>query len=183
MESLQGNFLIATSRMPDPRFQRQVIYLCAHSEDEGAMGLVVNHPSDHTLVEILRSVDMPVPDFPLPPIYYGGPVEMDAVFILFSADYEPKNYIEVVKNVRLSRDADILWDISRGIRPNHYLFFLGYAGWGPGQLENELAVNGWLTLPGDEEVLFEVPDARKWHESAIRHGIDISTFEDVIGSA
>jgi len=183
MESLKGHFLIATAQMPDPRFREQVVYICAHTA-EGAMGLVVNHPiPDLTLADILESTDLPVPSHQLPSVYMGGPVEIENGFFLHSAEYHPRNYIEVSDKVILSRDPDILRDITQGRGPAQYLFLLGYAGWAPGQLEHELTVNGWLTVPGDEHILFHTPDEQKWKEAAKGYGIDISLYGDVIGSA
>jgi putative transcriptional regulator len=183
MDSLQGNFLIATSHMPDPRFQKQVVYLCSHTPEEGAMGLIINHPTPHSLAEVMEGADIPVPDLELPPIYLGGPVEMEAGFILFSGEFACPHFIQVTPNIRLSSDVEILRDISNGKLPEKYLFALGYAGWAPGQLESELADDGWLALPGDEEVIFTVPDDEKWAEAARRLGIDIATFGDMVGSA
>ena len=183
MESLQGYFLLSTSKMPDPRFQEKLIYMCGHNE-EGAIGLVVNNPlADVTLDEILLSADIPVPDFLLPPVYIGGPVEVGSGFILYSADYQATSQLEVSSTVCLSSDPQILRDIAENKGPNHYMFMLGYAGWGPGQLENELTDNGWLTLPAEDKVIFDAPDAEKWKIAAQKYGIDITTFGDVVGSA
>lgn len=183
MEPLTGNFLIATSRMPDPRFQRQVVFICGHSDDEGAMGIVINHPTPHTLSEVLEGARIPVPEIALPPIYLGGPVEMESGFFLFTGDFECPNFIQVTPNIRLSRDVEILWEISRSHEPEKYLFALGYAGWSPGQLEQELVDDGWLALPGDEEIIFDTPDERKWEKAALQLGVDIETYGDVVGSA
>ncbi len=183
MESLQGSFLISTSKMPDPRFQEKLIYMCGHNDD-GALGLVVNNPlQDVTLDEILRSADIPVPEFLFPPVYIGGPVEMGSGFILYSADYQAESQLEVSSTICLSSDPQILRDIAENKGPNHYMFLLGYAGWGPGQLENELTDNGWLTLPAEDKVIFNTPDSEKWKTAAQKYGIDISTFGDVVGSA
>ncbi len=183
MESLAGQFLISTLRMPDPRFREQVIYMCAHNE-EGAMGLVINNPNpEMTLVDILRGTEMPIPEEPLPPVYIGGPVELDAGFILFSSDYTARNELEISPRISLSRDNGLLYDIARNRGPEHFLFMLGYAGWGPGQLEAELADNGWLIVPSDFDVLFNTPDELKWKMAARKHGIDISIYGDIIGNA
>ena len=183
MESLTGHFLVSTPQMPDPRFQEQVIYLCAHN-DEGAMGLVINNPHrEVTLLDVLYGANLPVPEGPLPPVYIGGPVEMEAGFILFEGEAEGLATLEVVPDLSLSRDARLLERIARGEGPENFLFMLGYAGWGPGQLEMELMDSGWLTLPGDREILFHTADDEKWRMAAIRYGIDISTFGDVIGYA
>jgi len=183
MESLSGHFLISTPQMPDPRFQEQVIYLCAHN-DEGAMGLVINNPNHEiTLRDILKGASMPVPEGELPSVYIGGPVELESGFILYSADYIGTNSLEVTSEIYLSRDTKLLVDISRGQGPEHYLFMLGYAGWGPGQLESELLDNSWLAVPGDFNILFNTPDEYKWKLAAHSFGIDIIMFGDVIGNA
>lgn len=183
MESLSGHFLISTPQMPDPRFQEQVIYLCAHS-DEGAMGLVVNNPNNMiTLLDIFHSANLPIPEHPLPPVYIGGPVEMESGFLLYSTDYSSTHELIVCPEISLSRDMKLLEDIANDKGPKHFLFLLGYAGWGPGQLETELMDNSWLTVPGDFDVLFNTPDEEKWKRAAGNFGVDISVFGDVIGSA
>jgi len=183
MESLTGHFLISTLQMPDPRFQEQVIYLCAHNE-EGAMGLVINNPNPEiTLLDVLHGSNLAIPEGPLPPVYMGGPVEVDAGFILCST-YTPERYsVEVKPGVYLSRDSRLLEDISLGLGPKYFLFMLGYAGWGAGQLEDELVDNSWLTVPADLDVLFHTPDGQKWKKAAQKFGVDIATFGDVIGYA
>lgn len=184
MESLAGHFLISTPQMPDPRFQRQVIYMCAHNE-EGAMGVVINNPNHEiTLLEVFHGANLPIPEGPLPPVYIGGPVEMDAGFILFLSAKEADQFsLAVTEEVSLSRDTRLLEDISLGKGPREYIFLLGYAGWGPGQLEAELVDNSWLTVEGDLDVLFHTPDELKWKKAAARLGIDISILGDAIGSA
>jgi putative transcriptional regulator len=183
MESLQGNFLIATPRMVDPRFRQQVVYLCAHNEAEGAMGLIINQPTDHSLAEVMTGAGIELPPHPLPPIYLGGPVEMESGFFLFSADYGCQHYLEVTERIRLSNDVEILRDIARGQAPVDYLFALGYSGWASGQLEAELAEDCWLLLPADYQVIFHTPDPRKWKQAARLGGIDIAIFGEVVGSA
>jgi putative transcriptional regulator len=183
MENLSGHFLISTPQMPDPRFQEQVIYICAHN-DEGTMGVVINNPNrEITMLEILCGANIPLREIPLPPVYMGGPVEMDAGFILFSSDYKAERALEITPRISLSRDSRLLEDISRGKGPRDYIFLLGYAGWAAGQLELELMENSWLTVPADIEVLFHTPDEFKWKKAAYRYGIDISMFTDVIGNA
>ncbi len=183
MENLSGYFLISTPQMPDPRFKKQVIYICAHT-DEGAMGVVINSPHpDISMIEVLSSTLTPLPEGPLPPVYMGGPVETNAGFVLFSSDYKTENALAVTPRVSLSRDASLLEDISKGCGPQDYLFLLGYAGWDAGQLEHELLDNSWLTVPADLDVMFHTPDEFKWKKAAIRYGIDISMFTDAIGNA
>ncbi|OGQ97219.1 MAG: hypothetical protein A2521_15670 [Deltaproteobacteria bacterium RIFOXYD12_FULL_57_12] len=185
MESLKGYFLISTPQMPDPRFQKRVVYLCVHSE-EGAMGLVVNQSlPDIQLVDILQSAAIQVPaTIVLPPVYMGGPVGLDTAFILYtSAGYTTEHTLVVSETVSLSADPQILRDIAQGRGPRDYLFTLGYSGWAPGQLENELTVDGWLPLPADDEILFHTPDELKWKKAAEKYGINITLFGEMVGSA
>lgn len=183
MESLAGHFLISTPQMPDPRFQEQVIYLCAHN-DEGAMGVVINNPNPEiTLLDVLHGSNLAIPEGSLPPVYMGGPVDMDAGFILYTNESPDRYSVEVKPGVYLSRDSRLLEDISLGRGPKCFLFLLGYAGWGAGQLEGELMDNSWLTVPGNLDVLFHTPDEQKWKKAAQIFGIDITTFGDIIGFA
>lgn len=185
MESLQGYFLISTPQMGDPRFQERVVYLCAHT-DEGAMGVIVNQPiAEISLADILQNINIPVPEDKRewPPVYIGGPVDLESAFILYSSDYVASHEMAVSTTVSLSSDPGILEDIAKGQGPRHYIFVLGYAGWAPGQLEAELATNGWLTLPAEDDVLFNTPDLLKWKKAAEIHGIDIAVFSDEIGTA
>ncbi len=181
--SLAGSFLVSTPQMPDPRFEEHVIYICAHNED-GAMGVSVNRPNHiFSLAEILQGANLPVPDKPLPPVYIGGPVEMESAFILYLSDYSAEHKLDISPTVSLTRETKVLEEISRGGGPSTYLFILGYTGWGPGQLENELLANGWLTLPANDSIIFDVPDEEKWKAAAMQYGIDIATFKDDIGYA
>jgi putative transcriptional regulator len=180
---LRGTFLISTPQMPDPRFEEHVIYICAHNS-EGAMGVAVNQPHPlFTLPEILQGAGMEIPEIEFPPVYMGGPVELESAFILYSSEYDTEHKLEVTDTVSLTRETRVLEDISRGRGPDKYLFILGYTGWGPGQLENELVANGWLNVPGDDSIIFSVEDSMKWKAAAMQFGIDITTFEDVIGYA
>jgi putative transcriptional regulator len=183
MDSLAGHFLISTPQMPDPRFQEQVIYLCVHNED-GAMGLVINNPNPElTLLDVLHGSNLALPAGTLPQVYMGGPVEIDAGFIIHDSLIADRHSVEVEPGVFLSRDSRLLEDISLGHGPKHFLFMLGYAGWGAGQLEGELIDNSWLTVPADLDVLFHTPDTLKWRRAAQKFGIDISSFGDIIGYA
>ena len=183
VDSLTGTFLISTPQMPDPRFEEHVIYICAHS-NEGAMGVAVNQPHGiFTLPEILRGAQLPVPEVDLPPVYIGGPVELESAFILFMTDYKTEHQLTISETVALTRETKVLEDIANNRGPEHYLFILGYTGWGPGQLEHELVANGWLTVPADDNIIFKMDDSMKWRAAAMQFGIDISTFEDEIGYA
>lgn len=183
IDALTGSFLISTPQMPDPRFAEQVILICAHSE-EGAMGVAVNKPNPYfSLEEILRSAQLEVPDSALPPVYVGGPVELESAFVLYRTGYQVDHQLAISDSIALSRESKILEDISRGCGPESYLFLLGYAGWGPGQLESELIADGWLSLPANDSIIFDIDNQEKWRTAAMLYGIDISTLGDMAGFA
>ena len=183
IDNLTGSFLISTPKMPDPRFEEQVIYICAHSH-EGAMGVAINKPNPlFSFAEILQGAGLPVPPEPLPPVYIGGPVELESAFILYKSDYRTEYQLDVSSTVSLSRETKVLEDIARLRGPEKFLFILGYAGWGPGQLEQELVEDGWLMVPAEDHVIFDVPDEDKWRTAAMMYGIDISVFGDIVGNA
>lgn len=183
IETLTGSFLISTPKMPDPRFEEQVVYICAHSH-EGAMGVVINRPNlMFTLGEVLQGAGLSIPPEPLPPIHIGGPVELESAFILYKSEYHTEYELSVSPTVSLSRETKVLEDISKSIGPRKYLFLLGYAGWGPGQLEQELLDDGWLTVPADDHIIFDTADEDKWRSAAMLYGIDISMYTDVAGNA
>ncbi|KGO34405.1 MAG: YqgE/AlgH family protein [Desulfoprunum sp.] len=183
IDTLTGSFLVSTPRMPDPRFEEQVILICAHN-NEGAMGVAVNKPNPaFSLSEILNGAHLPIPEKKLPPVYVGGPVELESAFILYQSDYQTEYRLEISPTISLSRETKVLEDIARGRGPEKFLFLLGYTGWGPGQLEQELVSDGWLTVPASDHIIFDTPDEFKWKAAAMQFGIDISTFGDYIGYA
>ncbi len=183
IDSLTGSFLLSTSKMPDPRFAEQVIYICSHGH-EGAVGIAINKPNPQLfLKEVLVANGLPVPDDLTVPVYIGGPVEPNSAFILYRSDYETEHHVEVSATVYLSRNTTVLDDIAHERGPKKFLFAVGYTGWGPGQLEQELMSQGWLVIPAEDSIIFDIPDEEKWVQAAAFHGIDISTFQDCIGNA
>lgn len=183
IDNLAGSFLISTVKMPDPRFAEQVIYICAHNE-EGAMGLAINKVSPlFTMEQVLKGANLPVPEDVLPAVHLGGPVEIESAFILFGPGYTTQYQMEISETVFLTRETKVLEDIARSRGPKKYLFVLGYAGWGPGQLEYELLDEGWLAMPSDNRIIFDVDDEEKWQMAAMKYGIDISVFGDIVGNA
>lgn len=184
MESLQGNFLVATNQMADPRFVKSVILICVHDSAGGAMGLVVNQPLvDFSMRNVFEKFDMNIAGVTLPPVYFGGPVDVESAFIIHSADYVSSQRQKVMDQVYLSRDPNLLVDLVNGNGPQNYLFALGYAGWGPGQLEQELSGEGWLTLPAEADDLFHVPAEAMWKKVTAKYGIDINLYTDIAGNA
>jgi putative transcriptional regulator len=161
---LDGQLLIAMPGMGDLRFERSVIFLCAHS-GEGAMGLIVNKPAPElSLADLLAQLKIPATiDLKRAPVHFGGPVEHGRGFVLHSGEYKvEQSSMRVSPEFAMTATIDILQDIARGEGPNRALLALGYAGWGPGQLEGEIQANGWLTAPADAELIFGLNDSDKW---------------------
>jgi putative transcriptional regulator len=165
MNSLDGQFLVAMPDMSDERFAQSVILLVGHG-DEGAMGLVVNHElANMRFADILDELDLGDPDaiIRLPDtirqraVMRGGPVEKGRGFVLHSSDYRSRNTYPVTGDVSLTATLDILKAMAFGPAPKSSLFALGCCGWGAGQLEGEIADNGWLTAPFSRELLFDTP--------------------------
>ncbi len=173
-EFLNGKVLVAMPGMGDPRFERSVVYMCAHSSD-GAMGLIVNKPaSDLTFDELLSQlgIDTDAPDR-APQIYMGGPVENGRGFVLHSGEYALEgSTMQVDNGFGMTATVDILRDIAQGKGPDEALLALGYAGWGPGQLEGELRSHGWLTVDADAALVFDTDPEVRWEAALARLGID-----------
>lgn len=179
-----GMLLIATPSMPDPRFARSVIFLCAHS-DEGAMGLVVNQVADSvtfpTVVEQLGiEPDARVRDTP---VHVGGPVESSRGFVLHSVDYVNDSTLVIDEHFALTATVDVLRAIATGDGPDRSVFALGYSGWGAGQLDTEIQQNGWLLVPADSSIVFDAKDEEKWDRALRKIGVDPSLLSSVAGHA
>jgi putative transcriptional regulator len=178
---LDGQMLIAMPSMRDERFARSLIYVCAHSS-EGAMGIVVNQPAANinfpdllVQLEVIPAADL----IELPrragtvKVLKGGPVETGRGFVLHSADYfKAESTLPIDESVCLTATIDILRDIAKGAGPDKALLALGYAGWAPGQLENEIQNNGWLNCPADPEIIFDPEVDRKYTRALGKIGID-----------
>lgn len=171
---LAGQFLIAMPGMGDQRFERSLVFLCAHSA-EGAMGLIVNKPApDLRFADLLEQLRIPAEaELPETRVHFGGPVEHGRGFVLHSGDYEVDGAsLRVNADFAMTATVDILRDIARGKGPARALLALGYSGWGPGQLEGEIQANGWLTAPADAELIFGAGDAGKWSQALRSISID-----------
>jgi putative transcriptional regulator len=171
---LDGQLLIAMPGMGDIRFERSVIFLCAHSE-EGAMGLIINKPADDlSFADLLAQLKIPASvDLAGARVHFGGPVEHGRGFVLHSGEYGVEgSSLKVSDAFAMTATVDILQDMARGSGPVRSLLALGYAGWGPGQLEGEIQANGWLTAAADPELVFGERDAEKWAAALRALGID-----------
>ena len=182
---LDGKLLIAMPGMGDPRFDKSLIYICAHSED-GAMGLIINKPAvDLQFSDLLDQLKItPAQSYRPIEVHFGGPVEHGRGFVLHSKDYIAEDStLEVNDEFGMTATLDILEDISQGKGPNVCLLALGYAGWGPGQLEEEIRENGWLTCDADAALIFSPSNQDKWHDAIVSLGIDPRMLSATGGSA
>ena len=181
---LEGQLLIAMPTMGDPRFQRTVIFMCAHSA-QGAMGLVVNKLADQIdFTDLLEQLSIEVPVIRREVmVHAGGPVETGRGFVLHTADYRQDSTLMVSEEIGLTATADILKSIAGGGGPSHSLLALGYAGWAPGQLDSEIQANGWLHVPADLELVFDRDLDSKWERAVHKMGIDPSFLSSDAGHA
>ena len=180
-----GKMLIAMPGMGDPRFEHSVVYLCAHSED-GAMGLIVNKPAaDIRFADLLEQRDIPEGDGLRDiRVHFGGPVEHGRRFVLHSADYEAETgTMKVDDQVAMTATTEVLEQIAKGEGPASSMLALGYAGWGPGQLEDEIAANGWLTCDARPDILFGRANEHKWTAALKAMGIDPLILSAAAGRA
>ena len=181
---LTGQLLVAMPTMGDPRFERTVIYMCAHSAD-GAMGLVVNKEANEIdFPELLSQLEIETGDIKNPiPVLTGGPVETGRGFVLHSMDYSQDSTLKVTEDVGLTATVDILRAIAEGEGPAQSLLTLGYAGWSSGQLDNEIQANGWLNVSADASILFDEELGNKWDRAVRKVGIDPSFLSAEAGHA
>jgi putative transcriptional regulator len=182
---LEGKLLIAMPGMPDPRFEKSVIFMCAHSA-KGAMGIIVNKPIDGLSFRELMSkfkIDVTA-DKPDTPILFGGPVNMGRGFVLHTADYGSNEAtLPVTGEISLTATTDILEAISQGRGPSRSILALGYAGWGTGQIENEILSNGWIHCDADLRLVFDTNHDSKWQKAIGMLGVDISGLSADAGRA
>ena len=182
---LTGQLLVAMPGMGDPRFDHSVIYICTHDAD-GAMGLIVNKPAPslklNDVLARLNTVD--IDDTSGLGVHFGGPVQTERGFVLHSAEYRSVMQTVDLEGVfSMTATLDILEDIARGKGPQKAMLMLGYAGWGQGQLEGEIAQNGWLTCAASTEIVFDTPDAEKWGAALSSLGIDPLVLSAAAGRA
>jgi len=183
--SLAGQLLVAMPQMGDPRFARSVIYLCTHSGDAGAMGLVINKVLGAlTLADLFSQLEIESrASAKKRPVHFGGPVEPGRGFVLHTADYREEATLPVTGNIAITATLDIMRAIGKGQGPRHSLFALGYAGWAPGQLDAEIQANGWLSVAADETIVFDADHDGKWQRALGKLGIDLSLLSSDAGHA
>jgi putative transcriptional regulator len=186
MTSLTGQLLIAMPQMADPYFSHSVVYLCAHSEDTGAMGLIVNKRIESlTLDELYKQLRIePVKHDERPQrVHFGGPVATGQGFVLHSADYREEGTLAIGEEFALTATIDILRASGRGEGPRRCLLALGYAGWGPGQLDAEIQANGWLLVAADTGLVFDTEIDSKWQRALAKLGVNPEMLSGESGRA
>lgn len=182
-DSLRDHLLLATPALSEGFFSRTVTYICEHGE-AGAMGIVINQPLEVELQEILEHLDIEVTDAPNDrTVLAGGPVQIDHGFVLHRPGGDWDSTLKISDQVYLTTSRDVLAAIAAGTGPADHLVALGYAGWGAGQLEEELAQNSWLTVKADPEILFKTDCVDRLHRAGQTLGIDIRLMSGDAGHA
>ena len=183
-DSLKNQLLIAMPALQDPNFSRTVTYICEHGE-QGAMGIVLNRPTDMRLADVLRhmKIEGGFGEAGEQIVYLGGPVEEERGFVLHTHAGAWDSTLEVNDAISITTSRDILEAMARGDGPTHTLVALGYAGWGAGQLERELQDNAWLSGPADQSILFELPPEQRWEAAARLLGVDVNLLSSEAGHA
>ena len=181
---LNNHFLIAMPALEDPNFFHSDTYICEHNE-QGAMGIVINQPLDVALSDVLAHMNMQICDHTMTmiPVYLGGPVQPERGFVLHEPLGHWDSMLEVTDSIGVTTSRDILQALNEGTGPGRSLVALGYAGWGAGQLEQELADNTWLTCPAESAIIFETPIENRWAAAAASIGVDINILSDNCGHA
>lgn len=180
-----GQLLIAMPGISDPRFERALILVCAHDGGH-AMGIAVNDPIEGlTIPSLLEKLDIKSTiTLPPDPVLLGGPVEGERGFVLHSSDYQSEHSLTVSEGVALTATREVLEAMaSHNGAPEKSLLALGYAGWGAGQLENEIKQNVWLTCDADEDLIFGHDHERKWTRALAKLGVDPQRLSSAAGRA
>jgi putative transcriptional regulator len=182
--NLTDNFLIAMPTLEDPYFANALVYICEHN-DNGALGIIVNRPIDMDLAELFEKIDIKLEaqDLAKLPVYFGGPVQIDRGFVLHRPVGEWQSTMKINPEVGLTSSRDILNSVGASGQPGELLVTLGYAGWGAGQLEQELGENSWLTVPASAHILFDLPPEERLPAAMQKLGISFSHLSDVAGHA
>lgn len=182
--NLTNHFLIAMPSMADPHFSRTLTYICEHS-DKGALGIVVNRPTDLTLSGLFERISLSLESDGVgrSPVYFGGPVQTSHGFVLHQPVGSWNSTLAVGDRVGLTSSKDILEAVARGEGPDKLLVTLGYSGWGAGQLESELAQNAWLTVEAKDAIIFDLPAEERLTAAMGILGVDYARLSDSAGHA
>lgn len=182
--NLTNNFIIAMPSLVDDNFNHTVTYICEHNEN-GSFGIVINRITDVTLDEVIHQMDIETSE-PIARemhIYHGGPVQQERGFVLHRPLGTWSSSLQINDHLALTTSRDILEAIAHDEGPEQSIIALGYAGWSPGQLEQELANNTWLNCPADEQIIFDIPAEKRWQSAADILGIDLQLLSNDAGHA
>lgn len=186
MDSLSNHFLIAMPALADPNFEKTVTLVCQHDE-QGALGVVVNRPLDMKVGDVLEQLELDTDTSramcSIDPVFGGGPVQTELGMILHDRRSATDSTIEVSEDLGLTMSLDMLESMARNEGPENAMLMLGYAGWGAGQLENEMSHNAWLSVPAEFDVIFDTAIEDRWHAAASRLGVDLSLLSGEAGRA
>lgn len=183
--TLTNQFLIAMPNMDEPNFSHTVTYICMHN-DEGALGIIINRPLEITLKEVfeqMKSTPQSSETTAAWPVYMGGPVQPDRGFVLHPPGQSWESMMQISPEICVTTSRDIIDALAAGSGPERALVALGYAGWGAGQLEQELAANAWFNAPADAKIIFDTPVQRRWQAAAALTGVDLNRLSDDVGHA
>jgi len=181
---LKHQFLIAMPAMADPNFSGSVVYICDHS-DRGALGLVINRPTDLKLETLFDRIDLKLEIAPWKdrPVYFGGPVQTERGFVLHVPPGSYSSTLPITSDISLTTSKDVLEAVAEGSGPEKMLVTLGYSGWGAGQLESEIAQNAWLTVKARPEIIFDMPADEKYEAALKLLGVDTLALSGQAGHA
>jgi putative transcriptional regulator len=181
---LRHQLLIAMPAMADPNFSGSVVYICDHS-DRGALGLVINRPTDLLLATLFDRIDLKLEIAPWKdtPVFFGGPVQTERGFVLHLATSAYSSTLPVTSEISLTTSKDVLEAVAQGSGPQKMLVTLGYSGWGAGQLEGEIAANAWLTVAANPQILFDTPADERYDAALKLLGVDPTQLSGLAGHA
>jgi putative transcriptional regulator len=180
---LVGQLLLAMPGIGDPRFEHAVIAMCSHDES-GALGIGIGaYVPGIGLHALMRQLDLDPGEAPDAPLHAGGPVEPNRGFVIHSDDWGGEGSVDVAGRWRLTATLDVLKALAEGRGPTRWLAALGYAGWGAGQLDSEMAANGWFDVRGDEQLIFDGDAARRWSAGFASAGVDVRLLSSSSGRA
>ncbi|ATX81152.1 putative transcriptional regulator [Mariprofundus ferrinatatus] len=189
ISELTGQLLLATPSLQDPNFADSVVLIC-HHDSEGCMGLIINRPQKISIYDVLEDLDIERHETHderqnsgMPHVFEGGPVDAFRGFVLHDSWHIYDSTMQISEDLHLTSSRDVLEELARGEGPEHYLLILGYAGWGAGQLEQELSNNDWLIAPATHHIVFQEPPEQRWAFGARCMGINRSQLSDQVGHA
>ncbi len=187
--NLTGQFLIAMPSMSDPRFSQTITFICSHSED-GAMGIVLNRPTKHSIADLLKQIQLDPTPSPILKnhVFEGGPVQQERGFVLHVPHLEYDSTIQINESIALTTSKDILEAAAKNEAPKKMMVALGYAGWSPGQLEEEMGLNAWLNIEAKQNeslhhIIFDAPSHDRLNIAMQIMGLNMSNLSDVAGHA